>query len=58
MDVHIWVERATKKHLKAVHESTSSSQKSEARKPKKERNELRQGLRGRIVISALLHFSG
>jgi hypothetical protein len=35
---------------------TLSSQKSEVRKSMRQRNELRQGLRGRVIISALLHF--
>jgi hypothetical protein len=58
MDVDICRRGVIKWDLSAVHRTTKSSQKSEARYWKKEENEPRQNLRGRFIISALLHFSG
>jgi hypothetical protein len=46
-----------KRYLSDVRRSTSGSEKDESRKSLIERHELREGLRRRIMILALLHFS-
>jgi hypothetical protein len=56
IDVYIYIGGAIQRYLTDVHRSTSSFQKSEASKPKREKRESRQGLRTPAVISALLHF--
>jgi hypothetical protein len=46
-----------KRYLSDVRRSTFGSQKSEARRSVMEKNDFREGLRGRSLISVLLHFS-
>jgi hypothetical protein len=57
MDVHICMGGVMEKSLGNVRGSTSSSQKSEGRKAMMGKNELKEGLRGRIIVSTLSHLS-
>jgi hypothetical protein len=58
MKVHIYRGgMMMKTYLSGVRGSILGSQKSEPQKSKAERIEFREGLRGRIMISVLLHIS-
>jgi hypothetical protein len=57
IEVHICRGGLIKRYLSDVRRRTSEPQKSEPQKSMMERTEFREGLRGRIIISVLLHFS-